>query len=128
MIRANRPDALYDSRDRFARIALRIACATKSRKIHHGKGFTAQGYLDFLDRCYLLLPVLGLGERNMLKKYYHHTQNDYRTELYYLQIILGNFCSVITEPNCFWNYLVSVRSVSRGLPNPLPNCFGNYLR
>ena len=29
-----------------------------------------------------------------------------------------------TEPNRFWNYLVSVRSVSRGLPNPLPNCLG----
>ena len=43
------------------------------------------------------------------------------------EFIFGNSCSVITEPNCFWNYLVSVRSVSRGLPNPLPNCFGNSM-
>ena len=34
---------------------------------------------------------------------YHYTENDYRTELYYFRIIFGNFCSVITEPNCFWN-------------------------
>ena len=31
-----------------------------------------------------------------------HT-NDYRTELYCFWIIFGNSCSVITEPNCFWN-------------------------
>ena len=49
---------------------------------------------------------------------YHYAQNDYRTELYYSRIILGNSCSVITEPNCFWNYMVSVGSVSRGPPNP----------
>ena len=55
------------------------------------------------------------------------TQRDYRTELYYFQIIFGNSCSVITEPNCFWNHLISVRSVSRGLPNPLPNCLGNCI-
>ena len=59
---------------------------------------------------------------------YLYTQNDYRTELHYFRIIFGNSCSVITEPNCFWNYLVLVRSVSRGLPNPLPNCFGNYVQ
>ena len=57
-----------------------------------------------------------------------YTQNDYRTEIYYFRIIFGNSCSVITEPNCFWNYLVSVRKGSRGLPNPLPNCFGNNVR
>ena len=50
-----------------------------------------------------------------------YTQSDYRTELYYFRILFGNSCSVIIEPNCFWIYLVSVRSVSRGLPNPLPN-------
>ena len=59
---------------------------------------------------------------------YHCTQNDYRTELYYLRIIFGNSCSVITEPICFWNWWVSVSSVSTGLPNPLPNCCGNYVR
>ena len=48
---------------------------------------------------------------------YHYTQNDYRTALYYSRIIFGNFCSVITEPNCFWNYLVAVISVSSRLPN-----------
>ena len=36
----------------------------------------------------------------------HYTQNDYRTELYYFPIIVGDFCSVIAEPNCsrncFW--------------------------
>ena len=47
---------------------------------------------------------------------------------YFFRIIFGNSCSMITEPNGFWNYLVSVRSVSRGFPNPLPNCFGNYVR
>ena len=60
---------------------------------------------------------------------YQYTQNDYRTELYYFRIIFGNSASVITEPNCFWNYLVSVISVSRGLPNPyrivLGIMFGN---
>ena len=45
----------------------------------------------------------------------------------FFQINFGNSCSVITELNCFWNYLVSARSVSRGLPNRLPNCFWNYL-
>ena len=35
---------------------------------------------------------------------HHYTQKDYRTELYYFRIIFGNSCSVITEPNCFWNY------------------------
>ena len=44
---------------------------------------------------------------------YHYTRNDYRTELYNFGIIFGNSCSVI-----FWNYVVSVRGVSRGLPNP----------
>ena len=34
---------------------------------------------------------------------YHHTQNNYRTELYYFRIIFGNSRSVITEPICFWN-------------------------
>ena len=58
---------------------------------------------------------------------YHYTQNDYRTELYYFQIIFCNSCSVITEPNCLWNYMVSVRSVSRGLSNPLSNCSGNCI-
>ena len=48
---------------------------------------------------------------------YHYAQKDHRTELYYFRIIFGNSCSVITEPNCFWNYLVSVISVSRGLLN-----------
>ena len=57
-----------------------------------------------------------------------YKRNDYRTELYYFQITFGNSCSVNTEPICFWNYLVSVRSESRGLPNPLPNCFWNYIR
>ena len=59
---------------------------------------------------------------------YHYTQNDYRTELYYFSINFGNSCSVITEPNCFWNYLGSVRSVSTGLPNSRPNSFGNAIR
>ena len=54
--------------------------------------------------------------------------NDFWTELLYFQIIFGNSCSVITEPNCFWNYLLLVRSVSRGLPNPWPNCFRNSFR
>ena len=42
---------------------------------------------------------------------------------YYFRIIFGNSRSTITEPNSLWNYMVSLRSVSRGLPNPLPNCF-----
>ena len=49
---------------------------------------------------------------------YHYTQNYYRTELYYFSINFGNSCSAITEPNCFWNCPVSVRTVSIGLPNP----------
>ena len=32
-----------------------------------------------------------------------HTKH-YRTKLHYLNVILGNFCSVIIEPICFWNY------------------------
>ena len=54
------------------------------------------------------------------------TQNDYRPDIYYFQIIFSNSCSVITKLNCFWNYVVSVRGVSRGLPNALANCFGNF--
>ena len=57
----------------------------------------------------------------------HYTQNDYRTELYYFRIIFGNSCSVITEPNRFWNCLVSVTSVSRAISviwvEELPNRF-----
>ena len=49
---------------------------------------------------------------------YHYTQKDYRTELNYFRIIFGNSCSVITEPNCFWNELVSVIIANTGLPNP----------
>ena len=71
---------------------------------------------------------LNRNQKKPRQKVYHYTQNDYRTELYYFRIIFGNSCSVITEPNCFWNCLVSVRSVSRGFPDPLPNCFGNYIR
>ena len=55
--------------------------------------------------------------------YTHNTQKNYRTELYYFRIIFGSFCSVITEPICFWNYLVAVSSVSAGLPNSLWNYF-----
>ena len=58
----------------------------------------------------------------------HYTQHDYRTKLYYFRIIFGNFCSGIPDLKCFWNCLVSVGSVSRGLPNPLPNCFRNSIR
>ena len=56
---------------------------------------------------------------------YHYTQNDYRTEL----LLFSNFfCSANTEPNCFWNNLVSVRSVSRDCRIPYRHCFGNYVR
>ena len=48
------------------------------------------------------------------QRVYHYTQKDYRTELYYFRIIFGNSCSVITEPKCFWNCLVSLRIVNRG--------------
>ena len=63
----------------------------------------------------------------------HYAQNYYRTELIIFELfsvipVLGNSRSTITEPNCFWNYLVTARSVSRGLPNPLPNGFGIYVR
>ena len=54
----------------------------------------------------------------LLKHYYHYIQKISRTALYYFRIIFGNSCSAITEPNCFWNYLVLVRTVSIGLPNP----------
>ena len=57
-----------------------------------------------------------------------HTKRLPNQTLFFFRIIFGNSRSVITEPNCFWNYVVSVSSASRGLPNPLPNCFGNYLR
>ena len=50
--------------------------------------------------------------------YSDYTQNDYRTELDCYQIMFGNPCSVIAEPVCFGNQLVSVISVSAGLPNP----------
>ena len=55
-------------------------------------------------------------------------ENDYQTELHYFQNISGTSCFVITEPNCFWNDLISVRRVSGGLPNPLPNCVRNSIR
>ena len=49
--------------------------------------------------------------------------------IYYIRIVFGNFFSVIAEPNCLWNYLVLVRSVSTGLPIPdrtvLGIMFGN---
>ena len=58
--------------------------------------------------------------------FYHCTQNDYRTELYYFRIIFGNSCSVITEPNCFWNLLgLGTKCVQR-ITEPLPNCFGDF--
>ena len=50
--------------------------------------------------------------------HYTYTQMDYRTELYYFQCIFGNYCSVITEPICFWNSFVSEISLSTGLLNP----------
>ena len=34
---------------------------------------------------------------------YHYTQHEYRTELYYFRIIVGNSCYVIARPYCFWN-------------------------
>ena len=49
---------------------------------------------------------------------YHYTPNGFRTELYSFGLVFGNSCSVITEPICFWNDLVSVVSASSGLPNP----------
>ena len=48
---------------------------------------------------------------------YHCTQQDYRTELYWIQVIFGNSSSVITEPICFWKYLVLAISETSGLPN-----------
>ena len=56
------------------------------------------------------------------------TYNEYRTEFYYFWVIFGSSWSMITEPICLWNKLVSVNDVSTRLPNPLPNCFGNYIR
>ena len=82
-----------------------------------------------VPRNYLVIISARMVHRLIeLYSNYHYTQNDNRTDVYYFRITFGNSCSVITEPNCFWNYLVSVRSVSRGLLNPLPNCFGNYIR
>ena len=67
----------------------------------------------------------------MPRQIYHYTQNNFWTELfYYFWIIFHYSPSVITEQICFWNYLVSARSVSRGLPNPYWNVlgfmFGNF--
>ena len=74
----------------------------------------------------LAFPIVGDKEPCRFSELheYYYTQNDYRTELYYFRIIFGSSRSAITEPKCFWNYSVSVRRVSRGLPNPLPNCLG----
>ena len=61
------------------------------------------------------------------QKVYHYRQHDYRTELYYFRVLFGNSCSVIAERICFWNSLVSVSSVSRGLPSPLPNLLAGII-
>ena len=88
---------------------------------------SARGPLNRNSRGNPSLCWLGGGGRGtrIVNK---HFVNKLAFPIYYFRIIFGNSCSEITDPNCFWNYLGSVRSVRRGLPNLLPNCFGNYVQ
>ena len=66
---------------------------------------------------------------------YHYTQNDRRTELYYILINFGNFCSGIAEQKCFLDKAVSaiiensLITESLGLPyrNVLGIIFSNFV-
>ena len=100
----------------------RLDCG-KERRIwpFSGDSRESRDFRDSRDSCsektpFVMTSFAGpnfVGRKSLIADT-DYTQNDYWTELYYFIIIFGNSCSVITELTCFWNCLVSIRSVSKG--------------
>ena len=82
------------------------------------------GSEEMENPCFFLVVFLAFSRKEQGKE----DQGDYRTELCYFWII--SVTCALWLPNRLVSGITwsSGRSVSRGLPNPWPNCFGSSVR